>query len=328
VQNGIVVAYYLETALPFTSLRSFALCALVSLLATTARADDKREASRLFEEAQKLRADGNYPAACPKLAQSFELDATLGTLLYLADCYEQIGRLASAHRTFRQAESNARAAGDEKRQSLAREAAEALERRLPRLNLVPDGPGELEIVLDGEPLPRERWGAVPVDPGEHVITLRASGYVSRTDKVFAPAPGETRRVAIAPLAPEKRAAPEEPADEGGGLSSLHVGAIVAGGFAVVAFAIGAGLAVHAQNTYDDSAAFCDAANFCQPQGLELREEAFDFATGADVAFIAGGVGAATAIALVIVSATRDESAGLRIVPAIGATAGIGIEGRW
>ena len=42
----------------------------------------------------------------------FELDPALGTLLYLADCYEQTGRLASAYKLFRKGEQQATARGD------------------------------------------------------------------------------------------------------------------------------------------------------------------------------------------------------------------------
>ena len=50
----------------------------------------------LFAEGGKLVADGDHTAACPKFEESFHLDPGIGTGFNLADCWEHIGRTASA----------------------------------------------------------------------------------------------------------------------------------------------------------------------------------------------------------------------------------------
>src|SRR6185437_15434982 len=68
-------------------------------------ASDKAAAEALFDAAKKLYADKKYAEACTRFDASEKLDRGIGTLLYLADCYEHVGRTASAWATFREAES-------------------------------------------------------------------------------------------------------------------------------------------------------------------------------------------------------------------------------
>ena len=87
-----------------------AIVAAATLMAGAAHAggDAVAEAERLFNEAKLLVEHRNYTAACPKFAESQRLDPGVGTLLYLADCYQHTNRPASAWTTFRQAAVTAR----------------------------------------------------------------------------------------------------------------------------------------------------------------------------------------------------------------------------
>src|SRR4051794_29930041 len=71
------------------------------LLATSpARAEATPEqvaaAETLYREAWRLMQEGKHAEACPKLEESQKLDAGMGTLLLLAECYERTNRPASA----------------------------------------------------------------------------------------------------------------------------------------------------------------------------------------------------------------------------------------
>src|SRR5688500_4004572 len=55
---------------------------------------DRVLAESLAEEARELMNAGEVSAACAKLAQSHRVDATLSTLLDLAECHEKEGKIA------------------------------------------------------------------------------------------------------------------------------------------------------------------------------------------------------------------------------------------
>src|SRR5439155_23616159 len=74
-------------------------------------ASHKAAAEALFEEGRKLMAEGKVESACPKFADSQQIDPSSATLLNLANCYEKQGRTASAWATYRQAASLANANG-------------------------------------------------------------------------------------------------------------------------------------------------------------------------------------------------------------------------
>src|SRR5581483_3808708 len=98
---------------------------------------------------------GKYDEACPKVEASQRLDAGLGTLLFLADCYEKGGKLASAWATFREAESIAAGRGDQPREQIARTRSAALEPRLSKLwiKVVEGNDAAIVVKRDGEPIP-------------------------------------------------------------------------------------------------------------------------------------------------------------------------------
>lgn len=147
------------------------------LLPRIARANDAAAAEQLYDDAKRLIATGHYAEACPKLEQSQKLDAGLGTQFHLADCWQHLGRTASAWALFREVASQARASGQTARGRVAKDRADALEPFLSKLSIAPGIastiPG-LVIRRDGTDVARESWGSpVPVDPGTHEVSATA-----------------------------------------------------------------------------------------------------------------------------------------------------------
>src|SRR5262249_46489062 len=149
------------------------LLAAASPVQAEASAADKAAAEALFVEAKKLLADGRAAEACPKLAESQRLNPGLGTMLNLADCYEKVGKTASAWGLFNDLQASARREGDTRGYEVegARRAM-LLEPKLSKLIVkVPPGgqvPG-LAVRRDGQVMGEGLMGsAVPVDPGDHV----------------------------------------------------------------------------------------------------------------------------------------------------------------
>jgi len=114
--------------------------------------------------------------ACPKFEESQRLDAGLGIQFNLADCYEQLGKLASAHALFTEVAESARPTRQKEREQVARErVAAALPRASKLLIVVPTRQmAGLRVERDGVEVARAQWDVpVPVDPGVH--RLRAWG---------------------------------------------------------------------------------------------------------------------------------------------------------
>src|SRR5262249_9549066 len=155
-------------------------------------------AEALFNEAEKLVASKDYAQACPKYAESLRLDPGVGVMLYLGDCYEHLGKTASAWAEYREAEDLATKRADTKRAALANTRAERLAPKLSRLTIVVATearvPG-LEVKRDGESVGTGQWGTpVPLDPGPHALSASAPGKQSWESSVTIPDNGESVKV--------------------------------------------------------------------------------------------------------------------------------------
>lgn len=148
------------------------------LAAGDARADKITDAEQLFRRAKALMAENKYREACPLLEESERLDPQMGTLLNLAICHENIGKIASAWGEFRAVEQQARAANREDRVKLARERAAKLEPRLSRLKIVVPPEAKVEglvVKVDGEEKGEPLWEGFAVDPGTLTVEVSAPG---------------------------------------------------------------------------------------------------------------------------------------------------------
>ncbi len=283
--------------------------------------DDVARAEALFNAAKALTDAGRFADACAKFSESKRLAPGLGVSMYLADCYEHIGRTASAWTEFRAAEGLARARND-KRADVAREHAQALEPKLERLTIeiAPSVPRTgLTILRDGVPVANEELGlAVPVDPGDHAVIVSAPGHVQRTvnahlgpenpnatvkvdhldDSTPAPVPTPVP-VPVAPSPapqPAPSPAPDAPAGEGDSGQTMRTLGIVGMGVGAAGLGLGAMFGLMAKSALDNSnSGPCNASDHCTPAGLSDRQDASNKATLSTVMFVAGGVVAAAGI---------------------------------
>lgn len=168
--------------------RPLALASLFLVLGSPASAEAQSEsdvarADALFTDAKQLVSAGQYAEACSKFSESLRLASGIGVTLHLADCYERIGRTASAWTEFRHAEKLAREKSDA-RADTAHAHVLALEGKLRRLTIAVSAaaaPPSSEVRMDGKSVPPEQWNvALAVDPVDHVITLQAPGRAART----------------------------------------------------------------------------------------------------------------------------------------------------
>lgn len=177
-----------------------------------ATADERTAAQALFDDARRLLADKRYAEACLKLEDSERLDPGVGTLLNLADCQVHLGKTASAHTNFLEAAYRAKANGDTKREATARAHAAALESKLSRITILAVlDDGGMVVKRDGVLVAAGMVGtAVPVDPGEHVVSASAPGKESWESKVTVRPDGHQVTVSVPRLEDEAHPPPPPP----------------------------------------------------------------------------------------------------------------------
>jgi serine/threonine-protein kinase len=299
---------------------------------------DAAAAQALFDSARQLIAAGRAGEACPKLQESQRLDPGLGTQFHLADCYERVGRTASAWSTFLELAAVAKTSGQGEREVVARRRAAALEGRLVRLRIeVPSEsrlPG-LEVRRDSAAVGAAQWDvAVPVDPGAHEVHASAPGRVAWKTSVETREVGEPVLVRVpvletpaAPLAvPVASAPPSSPSRDAGARTRRNIG-FVTGGVGLVGLGLGAFFGARSMSAGSDAEAHCNG-DVCNATGVGLRDEAIDWGTASTVAFVAGG--ALVAGGAVLVLTARPSRAGAP-APSVGlhlGPAGAMARGQW
>lgn len=267
-------------------------------------------AVQLFDEAEALLGKGRFAEACPKYAESFRLDPQLGALIYLGECYEKNGQLASAWGTYREAEEMAQKRHDE-RAAHARERAKALQPRLDFLTIrVPKSarvPG-LEVLRDGVLLSETVWdNAAAIDPGKHRIEARARGYKPWRRTVEISGEAQVTAVDVPLLEIDANASPSGEKNQlGSPGASQRTAAVVIGSAGILGLGVGAFFGLSAQSSWSDSKDKCNDNDICTAQGAELRETAQNKALVATVAAGVGAAGVATAL-IVWFTAPKAES---------------------
>jgi hypothetical protein len=279
-------------------------CAWILVAASSvARAqptDAAAQAELLFEQGKSLLQSGDAAQACPKFAESMSVQPGIGTALWLGDCYERLGKTASAWLSFREAEGLARTRSDEPRQRIAGERIRALTPKLSTLLIVVEAPAPgIAIARDGLPVGSGSLGSeLPVDPGTHTVEATAPGRVPWKAKVQVPPNAGHARIRVPALAVTSSA--EARADEAHAAApsaqpKIALGVAAAG---VVALGFATFFGLRAKSAFDASNADghclddgCDAA------GLSLRDDAYGRATASTVAFTIGALALAAGAVL-------------------------------
>ncbi len=284
---------------------------------------DKASAEALFNEGVALVAAKNFAEGCRKFEGSQALDPTLGTELRLGDCYERLGRTASAWATFKHAQGVARVKNQNDREELARQRVEALEPNLAYLSIELEGdvPNGLVVERDGRPVPLASFGvSIPVDPGEQKVTASAPGYAPWQQTLqIAPGRGKaTLRIPAlqrsATSSAEPVAASAAPNEAGAQPSSLaskqRTVGVVTGVVGAASVLVGTGFGFFAMKDGDRSkeVGFCpnDDRNGCTQEGVDLRDRARSFGTVSTITFIAGAVLVTTGVLLYTTAPKSDE----------------------
>jgi tetratricopeptide (TPR) repeat protein len=166
-----------------------------------AQAQDQAAARALFEDGRRLLNEGKYQEACRTLEAASKLYASPGILLNLGDCYEKIGRTASAWTEFGEAAAVAARARRNDQVAEAKRRQAAVEPKLTKLTIQVSGLiTGLTITRDDTDIASPAWGeAIPVDPGTHQIKAEATGHQPWSTSVVVTAEGQTVTVEVPTL---------------------------------------------------------------------------------------------------------------------------------
>jgi hypothetical protein len=182
------------------ALASSFLLLFSSTLASAQKAD-AASAQALFNEGRRLAAQGQFEKACPKFEESARLDDGIGTRLNLADCWERVGRTASAWSLFLEVAVSARSASQFDREKMARQRAASIEKRLSRLTIGVAARDEtLEVRRNGQIVGRPQWEIpIPMDPGTYMLEATAPGKKSWRMTITVDPNGATSTVVVPEL---------------------------------------------------------------------------------------------------------------------------------
>lgn len=307
--------------------------------ASNARADDTQAtAQALYDRATGLMDEKKFAEACPKLEEVTRLIPDgIGAKMTLAECYEGLGRTASAWSEYKRAIVAAGQKGQRDRVERAARRVRDLEAKLSTITIriaapIAGTPG-LEVRRNDIVVGAGQLGeAVPVDPGSHTITANASGKTPWTRRVEI---GATRTAAVIeidaliddpswvdPAARARTIAPPSSAPESVrepwqlpvGLTMAGLGVAAAGtGVALGAMALG-----RLSDSESDDHCFADGDRFvCDEEGREAREEAGALGNVSTVLVIAGGAVLATGVLFAAIpfgTTPADGAASLVVTP--------------
>jgi hypothetical protein len=284
-----------------------------------ARAQDDALVARsneLFERAKQHRAAGNIAAACELFAQSHALAPRGGTLLNLGLCHESLGQLTLARSELVSALAVARKDGRAEREEISRQHIAAIEARLAWLTVLPPpnvAQAALRMRLDDTTLDVNDLSAIPIEPGEHYVTVDSEGFREQVTRV-AVSQGAQLKVRLAPLesSPAPVAAqiaqvdepaplpvralvpaPVEPPSRPVAWGTIRTGVLVVSLVAIATSLTMGGLAIAAMSRVSKH---CDG-KLCDAAGVSAAKQGAAFETAANVAAAVGGVGLVAWVAI-------------------------------
>ncbi len=262
----------------------------------------------------------------------------MGTLYRLADCYEHIGRTASAWAAFVEVAGSTKTSGQQARADDAKKRAEALEPTLPKLVIrvaEPDVPGL--VIKRGEvAVGRAQWVTpMPVDPGNVSVVASAPGRKPWRGMVAVVArsasqlevPALEREPVATPTAFSTDTSTAKNGDSDARPSSFGTQrtlAVVAGIAGVAALGVGGAFGLVSMGKKSDADKRCDATNACDDAGLALRHDAINSGNIGTIGFVAGGALVAAGVVLWVTAPSSAKRLGATAQRSLRA----GIAPRW
>jgi len=262
------------------------------------------EAAKLFDEGRTLMQEPDgLDRACETLGESYKLRQRGDVLLNLAECHRRQGKTATAWREFDEAMKHAEevefAEEIEAAKQLRGELAKTLSELVVEVSLDPAPPADLEIILDGKPLPSAQWRQpLYVDPGPHSATASAKGYEPFDQSVEVQSKGHHAVIKVdlkkipeapppPPPAPEPEPAPPPTPPE----AELPVWAFVVGGAGIIMLGVSVAFGIDTASVGGDLDDECGEDRLdCPPASTFGFESARDQELRSFGVFVGFGIG--------------------------------------
>lgn len=312
--------------------------------AAEAAAEDVAAAKALFSEGLELMQAGNFEKGCPALRESYRLDPRIGTLFTLAECEAKWGRIATAVAHYSNfltqvaAMPQGQRIKQKEREKIAQDKKDELSPQVPELTLTlpDDAPQGTVVKRNGVTLAAPSLGvALPVDPGEQVITTQAPGG-DITEKKVTIEKGQRMTVKLVVSPPE----PGSEGPEGGGAgvgagsgsgsgsgpgggapvdsgSGQRIAAFIVGGVGVAGLAVGGimgGLTLAKRGELDKAGCFDDDVCNSGQTVQEDLDQAKLFGWVSTVGFGVGVAGLGVATVLLLTAPSAPETTGRAAPP--------------
>jgi len=294
-------------------------------------------AEGLFNDGNKLMAEGKLVQACDAFEASNGVEPRAGTLIRLGECREQNQQLASAWSAYKDALTRVK---DPRKRELATAKAKALEARLSYLTVSVSDASRVEgmtLTRNGKPFEPTLWNrALPVDGGEYLIAGHAPGHEDWQTTAHVPVEGGKVSIEVPKLMElSKRTSPpatppatppvighsdHEAVWSRGMFTTRRKVSLGVAGASVIGVAAGGVLGAIAKGKQNDAFKLCpDLATPCTQadQSNAFLKSAHSRAFAANVAF---GIGTAAAIGAAVLWFTgapdAENSRRVSVVPSV------------
>jgi hypothetical protein len=326
------------------------LCGSLHAGQSSAETDEDRAGARtLATEGAKAFAAQRWAEAVDLFTRAEALVHAPPHLLFLARARMKLGQLVLARETYtkivRENIPPSAPAAFVEAQAAAKQELPALEPRIAMLTVTVSGAEgkAVSVTVDGQKLAAVFVGAPkPIDPGEHKVQATSEGMASDVVTLHV-REGARQSVSLA-LAPQKGAAPiaaatpttaspmlaptttmtppqnavssaaPDAAPAESGSNGLRIASYAALGVGAAGLGLGTVFGLQSMSKRSSADDLCPDANRC-PVSKKDQVEGFDddarqAQTLATIGFIAGGVGVATGITLLVLSSKKDDASAL------------------
>jgi hypothetical protein len=273
-------------------------------------AADRTTARTLAQEGYEALRDKQYAVAADRFSRANGLVHAPTLLRDLARAQVGLGRLVDAHETYttilREGVAEDAPAPWVKAVADAKTELAEVSARLPWITVTVTGPAHPKVTIDGAPIGEASLGVKrPIDPGRHEVRAIADGYHTAKKSVVVK-DGESVNVAFE-LEDAPADAPPKAEEDAGHVSvatvkapawfkPVTIGAFALGGAGLV---LGGVTGILAIRKHSELSKLCPSER-CEPTESSKNDRYVALATTSTVGFIAGGVGVASGVLLLLI----------------------------